>query len=170
MNTPPPIPFTWDGEAMIPKIPRLADRYYVVGEQYRLVPEEQRSRKTHDHFFASVHEAFLNLPEHLAEQYPTEDKLRKHCLIKAGYADETTFVCGSKAEAVRLQAFLRPIDECAIIVAREGTVRRYVAQSQSKRAMGAKVFQESKQKVLDILAEMIGVTPEALAANTQRAA
>src|SRR3546814_13522277 len=38
-----PVRFQWDGESMVPLTPRLADRYYVVGETYR--SEERRVGK-----------------------------------------------------------------------------------------------------------------------------
>ena len=57
MTTVYPVNFRWDGEAMVPLNPRLADRYYVVGETYRLEPREERSPNSHNHYFAAVHEA-----------------------------------------------------------------------------------------------------------------
>lgn len=170
MGAPAPMIFTWDGDAMVPKVPRLADRYYVVGEQYRLAVEEQRSANSHRHFFASLHEAYSNLPEELAERFPSDEHFRKHCLIMEGYRDERTFVASSKAEALRLAAFVKPMDGYAVVVVRECVVVVWTAQSQSKKAMGAKIFQESKERVLDRAASMVGVSPAALAANTSRAA
>jgi hypothetical protein len=49
---------------------------------------------------------------------------------------------------------------------RSGTL----ALSQSYRAMGKKDFQESKDKVLAILADLIDVSPEVLGQNVGRAA
>lgn len=170
MTIPAPMIFTWDGDAMVPKVPRLADRYYVVGEQYRLVVDEGRSGVSHRHFFAAIHEAFKNLPEELAERFPSDEHFRKHCLIMEGYRDERTFVAASKAEALRLAAFVKPMDEYAVVVVRECVVVVWTAKSQSTKAMGAKDFQASKQKVLDRAASMIGVSADALSANTSRAA
>ena len=46
----------------------------------------------------------------------------------------------------------------------QGTVAYcHTPLSQSQRAMGGKVFQESKQAVLEWLADLLSVTPEALA-------
>jgi hypothetical protein len=166
----PPLPFTWDGESMHPLFPRRADAHYVVGMEYRLAPYEERSRASHNQYFASVHEAWTNLPEDMADRYPTEDHLRKWALIKAGYRDERSTVCGSKAEAVRFAAFVRPIDDYAVVVANDCTVTVYTAKSQSMRAMGKETFQESKSRVLDVLAAMIGVGTEDLKRNTGKVA
>jgi hypothetical protein len=98
----------------------------------------------------------VNLPEQLADRFATSEHLRKWALIKAGYRDERTIVCASKSEAQRIAAFFKPMDDFAVVVSREATVISWTAKSQSVKAMGNKVFQESKTKVLDVLSEMIG--------------
>lgn len=169
-ETIPPLLFHWDGESMTPKNPSLADRYYTVGESYRLEVREERSAASHSHFFASVQEAWQNLPEGLATSWPSADHLRKFALIKAGYRDERSIVCASRAEAIRVGAFVKPMDEYAVVTVSESVVTVYTAKSQSMRAMGRERFQESKQAVLDVLAEMVGVRPEELRANAGQAA
>lgn len=165
MTAIPPVIFDWSGEVMTPRYPKIADKHYVVGERYALVPYEGRSRASHDHFFACLHDAWQNLPEALVEQFPNEEKLRKTLLIRAGYADSQTFVCRSKVEAQRMAAFIQPIDEFSVIAVNGVTVTRWTAKSQSLRAMGKDTFQASKQAVLDLLAELIGATPAELAKN-----
>lgn len=154
-----PIIFQWDGEAMHPvrSFARLADEQYVIGQQYRLVQEAGRSKRSHDHFFASVEDAWANLPERWAGRFPTAEHLRKWALIKAGYRDERSIVAASKAEAQRVAAFVKPMDEFAVVVVTEAVVTVYTAKSQSRKAMGGPVFQKSKQDTLDVLAEMVGV-------------
>lgn len=156
--------FEWDGEAMVPRpgFAKRCDEMYTVGEIYRMEVREERSFISHRHFFASVHEAWLNLPEDLSERFATPDHLRKYALIKAGFRDERSFACGSKAEAVKLAAFLQPFDDYAVVVVRESTVISYTAKSQSMKAMGKADFQRSKDAVLAVCAEMIGVQPQAL--------
>ena len=166
----PPLLFAWDGEAMRPKVPRLADRYYVVGETYRLEPHEERSTSSHNHYFASIAEAHGNLREDLADRFPTPDHLRRFALIKAGYRDERTIVAASKAEAQRLAAFIKPMDGYAIVTVKDAVVTVFQARSQSYRAMGRDEFGKSKEAVLSIIAEMIRVSPETLLSNTGRAA
>ena len=164
-----PMQFTWDGEAMIPRNPRAADRQYVIGETYTLDVREDRSANSHRHFFASVNEAWSNLPDHLAERFPTADHLRAYALIKCGYADSRQIVCASKAEARRVAAFIRPMNNYALVTVNEAVVTVWEAHSQSMRAMGKKVFQESKTRVLDVLAQFLGTTAPELAENAERA-
>lgn len=153
----PPLHFRWDGDALVPLRSILADRHFVVGETYSMVEHHDRSMNSHRHFFSVVNEAWSNLPDRLLEEYPTAEVLRKKLLIRAGYADERSIVCASKAEAQRVAAFVKPMDEYAVVTVREAVVRVYTAQSQSVKAMGAKPFQASKQAVLDALDDLLGV-------------
>jgi len=159
-NAIPPVEFTWNAvqSVMVPRRPRAADRLYVDGETYRLGIIEERSANSHSHYFAALNEAYANLPDELAERFPTVEHLRKVALIRTGFADEHTLTCSSKAEALRVAAFMRPVDEFSIVVAREATVTRYSAKSQSMRAMGAAEFQRSKQAVLEYVSALIGTT------------
>lgn len=156
-----PLLFRYEGEGEFrPAAPywgQRADKSYVVGEVYRLVTHEERSQASHNHYFATIQNGFDNLPDAMRDQFPTAEHLRKKLLIRAGYADERSIVCASKAEARRMAAFIRPIDEYAVVSASECVVRVFTAQSQSKTAMGAKRFQESKQAVLDQLDDLLGV-------------
>lgn len=156
-----PLLFRYEGEGEFKPATdywgRRADLSYVVGEVYRLVTFEERSQASHNHYFASIQNGFDNLPDAMRDQFPTTEHLRKKLLIRAGYADERSIVCASKAEAHRMAAFIRPIDEYAIVSVREAVVRVFTAQSQSMKAMGAKAFQESKQAVLDQLDDLLGV-------------
>lgn len=159
--TPAPLPCIWDGEHFTPARPslaKLADQHFVVGETYPLEVREDRSGPSHRHFFAAVNEAWENLPEDIAERFPTADHLRKYALIKAGYRDERSIVCASKAEAQRLAAFVKPMDGFAVVVTQENMVIVFTAKSQSVRAMGKVEFQKSKDAVLDVLAAMIGTS------------
>jgi len=154
----------WTGEAFapLPHFRKRCDMDLVIGEVYRLTIQEERSDVSHRHYFAAVHEAWINLPEDQAERWPSSEHLRKWCLIRAGYSDQRQIVCASKAEAQRVRAFIAPMDDYAIVTAQEAVVTVFTAKSQSTKAMGRKEFQESKQRVLDMLAEMIGVRPAEL--------
>lgn len=160
-----PVPFQWTGEVMQPAkgFVALSNKQYVVGEVYTLSEvDPARSMASHRHYFAAVYEAWLNLPEGDAERWPSADHLRKYALIRAGYRDERSIVCSSKAEAQRIAAFIKPIDDYALVAVSEAVVRVYTAKSQNIRAMGRKVFAESKDAVLGILAGMIEVSKEQL--------
>ena len=167
-----PLKYRWTGQVMQPLVPSMAKRQFTAGETYRLEVWEERSIASHRQYFASIKEAWDNLPEHLAERFPTSEHLRKYALIRSGYRDERTIVATSKAEAGRIAAFVRPSadERYELVVVREATVTIYTPKSQSTRAMGRKEFQESKTKVLDLLAEMIGVDRTELDQNAGRAA
>jgi len=158
----PPLAFQWDGEALIPRVPRLADKHLVVGETYLMVPHEDRSDATHKHEFAWLREAWMNLPEDIAVNYPTAEHLRKRALIEAGFCDETIVDAGSKAAALRTAAFVRAIDDFALVLVRDQYVIRRTAKSQSRRAMKKDEFQASKTAIMEIISNMIGVTPDDL--------
>jgi hypothetical protein len=158
----PPLAFNWDGEALVPRVPRLADKHLVVGETYMMVPHEDRSDATHKHEFAWLREAWMNLPEDIAVDYPTAEHLRKRALIEAGFCDETIVDAGSKAAALRTAAFVRAIDDFAMVFVKDQFVIRRTAKSQSRRAMKKDEFQASKTAIMEIISNMIGVTPDAL--------
>lgn len=155
-----PLPFTWNGEAMeiARGFARLADKRFVIGERYVLDVVEERSAKSHAAYFAAVTEAWKNLPDHLAEQFPTADHLRKFCLIKARFHEHRAIVANSKAEAQRIAAFIRPMDAFAVVTVKDCVINVYTARSQKLRAMNRQEFEASKRAVLDLLDDMLGVT------------
>lgn len=161
-----PILYTWSGEAMVP-LSRFAprcDKTFVVGEVYRLDAVEERSQKSHNHYFATLTEMWLSLPDAIAVQFPTVEALRKHALIMTGYRRERKFVTGSPVEARKLAAFLRPQsidDDYAIISVAGPAVVEWKAMSQSRKAMPEKgQFNRSKQAVLDWVSDLIGAREE----------
>lgn len=164
-----PAAFVWRGDHMVP-LPRtlhICLDQFEEEEIYLLEVREERSEESHNHYFACIHTAWKNLPEDVAEKYPTPEKLRKQALIKTGYATETTFVCTSDDEATRLAAFLKPIDEYAIVITKGNVIHRYVAESQSVKSMGKDRFQQSKEKVLRAVSNLIGVDVTTLQANAR---
>lgn len=149
---------------MVPRSPRLADQAYVVGETYLLTAYEQRSAKTHKHEFAWLRGAWENLPEDLADLYPTPEHLRKRALIDAGFYHENVIDAGTKAAALRVAAYIRASDDFKLVIVRGPLVLVREAKSQSMRAMGKKDFQASKTAILDLISTMIGVAPAQLEA------
>jgi hypothetical protein len=166
MSNAPPLLCTYDGESFVPLQPRLADKHFTAGESYPLIVHEPRSHASHNHFFAIVADAHMNLPEELAERLPTPEHLRKYALIRAGYRDERSVSCSSKAEALRVAAFIKPMDEFAVVTVVETVVTVYTAKSQSMRAMGSRVFAESKEAVLTVLAGLLGIDPLTLSRSS----
>lgn len=168
-----PIPFIWDGESMTPingYWAREADKRFVVGAVHCLQERLERSAKSHRFFFAEVKTAWDNLPEDQAERFPTPEHLRAYALIKTGWHDKADFVASSKAEALRMAAFLRPIDEYSIVLVKDNIVSRFTAKSQAYRAMNKKDFQASKDAVLDYVSGLCGISVEELNTNTDQAA
>lgn len=162
----------WDGEHFVPlkRFAKQCDRDFVVGEIYRLEEINERSANSHRHYFSAIAEAWDNLPDDLAERFQTPDHLRRYALIKSGYHDERSIVTASKAEALRVAAFIKPMDPYAVVAVSEAVVRVYTAKSQSYRAMGKDEFQRSKTAVLEIVSAMIATSQQALSDNAGRAA
>ena len=165
-----PTRFRWTGEVMEPTAPSVARNQFNAGEVYQLEVREERSINSHRAYFAAINEGWANLPEHEAQRFPTADHLRKWLLIKAGYFTERQIVVATAAEAVRVASFIKPMDDYAVVVPKDATVSVFAAKSQSMKAQGRKDFQESKTRVLDLLADMIGVDRRTLDANAGRAA
>lgn len=166
------IPFRWEGDSFVP-LPRFAgqcDAAFVVGQVYRLGVVEDRSQKSHRHQFAFVREAWKNLPDELAAEFPSSEHLRKWALIKGGWADVRKFVAANNQEATRLAAYARDLDEYAVIEVTGNIVSIWTAHSQKRSEMGHTEFQRCKDAVLRIVAELIGTAAETLTANAGRAA
>lgn len=159
-----PIMARWSGDSFdpLPHFKRRCDATLVIGELYRIAIEEERSAQSHRHYFATIFDAWQNLPTDQAERFQSSEHLRKFSLIKCGYSDQRQIVCASKAEAMRLRAFIAPMDDYAIVTAVESVVTVFTAKSQSTKAMGRQAFNESKQKVLDYVSQLLGVSVDDL--------
>lgn len=159
-----PIIFCWQGDAMVPATPyqvRQADDLFVVGERYALVEFHERSDKSHAHYFATLHDMWLSLPERLQGEFPNPEVLRAHALIRTGYCNKRQLPCRSNAEALRAAAFMRPSSPLAIIEVSGSVITEWTAESQAYRAMGKKRFQESKDAVLGWIGDLIGLPADA---------
>src|SRR5687768_6050198 len=113
-----PLPFRWLGDGFTPLRPAAADKAFVIGQVYYLVEHQDRSWASHAHEFAWLHDAWLNLPEDLAEQFPTSEHLRKRALIEAGFYNEMLVDAGTNAAEVRVAHGFRSMDEFAHVVVR----------------------------------------------------
>lgn len=137
--------------ALVPSTNYQRHRAFERWEEGQLVPvveHSQRSDKSHDHYFATLHDMWVSLPEELSADFPNEDVLRAHALIRTGYANKRQLVCRSNADAERTAAFMRPSSPLAIIAVEGCVVTEWTAESQRYRAMGKRRFQESKDAVL----------------------
>ena len=151
---------TFDGRAFVPSTPfmhRRARDAFGEGEVVVLAAENERSMRSHRHFFSALHDLWLNLPErHAGAPWAqSSEHLRKYALIRTGYADSQSFPCSTAAEAQRWASRLRPLDEFSVIVVEGSTVVRFTAKSQSVKAMGSKVFNASKQAVLQFIEALL---------------
>jgi hypothetical protein len=161
-----PIPFMWDGDAMVPlrSHARRAAQTYGRGEVVSLVPMDERSMVSHAHEFAWLKEAWQNVPEDQSDQFPNPEALRKHALIATGWYDETLIDVGSHAGALRTAAVVSALlaDEFAHVVTRGGLVVIRRAKSQARGKMGREAFQASKTAIIEWVADLIGVEPQQL--------
>ncbi len=166
-----PVVFVWTADGRMAPLPRFrkqCDSQFVVGEEYPLTILEARSRATHNHYFAWLGEAWKNLPEDIASDFPSAEHLRKTALCKTGWATQKNFVCESRDHAMQLAAFVRSVDTFAVITVRENIVRIYEAVSQSAAAMGAEPFKQSKNDVLNWVATLLDVKPAQLRREGER--
>lgn len=143
----------------------LAAENYGEGELITLAPVEDRSPQSHRFYFAVINKAHANLPEGLAERFPTSDALRYYALIRAGYRREHTKVFSSAADAAMAAALIKPNGYDTIVNVAGQVVTIWSAESQSPREMPKERFEASKQAVFDVLASMIGVDPVTLLEN-----
>lgn len=161
----PHIEAIWDGEVFRPISPywaRRADRQFAKGEVLRLMDDPERSTNSHNHLFAAVQEAWRNLPPLMAERFNSPDALRKYALVKSGHCYSESIACPSHADALRVSAFVRSADEFAIVTVAKNVVTRYRPKSQSRQAMSKEEFQRSKDDVLRVISELIGVAKQEL--------
>lgn len=157
-----PLWYRWNGVAMMPSRPELAERIFRPDGMYLLEAHHERSYKRHQAYFASLHEAWASLR---VDDFPTPEHLRKFALIKCGFYDERVLVCDTAAQAERVVVFMRPMDDYAIMVRDSALVRVWTAKSQSYKAMGRDEFNRSMEAVLDYVAGLIGVMRDELDAQ-----
>jgi hypothetical protein len=168
-----PMPMRWSGEAFEPATPyqlKRAGETFSEGKVYTWQQVFDRSPNSHRHYFAQIHEAWMNLPENLQLEYPTSEHLRKKALIMTGHYTRQDWACNSKAEAIRTAAILRSVDEYAVVQVIDSTVSLLTAKSQASNKMRKKDFQESKTAVLGYVWGLCGVDPETGEINTGAAA
>lgn len=158
-----PITYIWDAEqnAMVPKqaFALLARRQFKHGAEYRLDQRQDRSSKSLAFYMATLTDIHASLPAELLEEYPTMEHLRKRALIKLGYRLEKNYVCQTVALAVNLMKILEDDDEYAVVIQKGKVVRKYTAMSQSvDGSMDRAKFEESKNRVLELAAALVGST------------
>lgn len=155
-----PVRMTYGGSGVFMADPRMVqaceDRFGH-GEVLTMAPVEERSKRSHDHFFAQMDELWQTRPEHLTDAYPTAEAFRKRALIATGHCDTNTTVCASNAEALRMLALANALAPESLAIVRGSVVTVYTAHSQSMKAMGKEAFQKSKDDCLGWAAEQLGI-------------
>ena len=157
--------FTWNGQAMIPTRLLAAAKTYEPGRRYWLEEVSDRSWFSHRHEFAWIAEAWNNLPEALADKFPTPEHLRKAALIATGWHREMIIEAGSAAAALRVAAYAKGRDEFAHVVTRGPTVTVRWARSQRMHGhdrMDKAEFAASKDAILGWISNLLGIEPEQL--------
>jgi hypothetical protein len=153
------IPLQYQGEGLF-QAPRgfakRCDKDFVIGETLTWDQHKPRSADSHKHYFAVIADAWGNLPETLAMDFPSSEHLRKYALIKCGYCDKAEIIVADNSTAITTAALMKSMDTYAICEVKGRVVTLWRAQSQSMKTMGNKTFQESKTKVLDVISQLIG--------------
>lgn len=159
-----PTTFVWSGNEMVPmeRFRRQCNEQFEVGADYVLTVLEARSRASHSHFFAVLHEAWINLPESIAHLFPTAEHLRAYALVSTDQCTVGTYECVDEATARRLGQNIRRSSPYFKITLRGTVVEVREPISQSAKAMGKDAFNDSKRKVLEFVAGLGGVTPAQL--------
>ncbi len=168
-----PVAFRYEDGKMVPANKFHADRaakQFAQGQTYAMVVHEARSPESHSHYFACLHDAWMNLAEEYADEIPTAEHLRAYALVKAGYADKHTIVHATPEDAIRTAAIASSRDKIRIVKVAGRIVTVWIPHSQSTRAMGKKEFAASKNAVLDIVAAMARTTRHDLENNAGKAA
>lgn len=159
----------------LPRFGNICGRQFHDGEEYSLVPLEERSMASHKAYFAQIGEAFKNLPEKWTTKFPTSEHLRHWALIETHWCDQTDFVCPDELFLKRMIAFHRknvPYARMTFAPVEGGGFLFCIkiAKSQSMAAMKKDAFESSKRDVLDLLSGMIGVSTATLKKEAGRAA
>lgn len=163
----------WTGQAFEPDgnyaMAQCHDRLGA-GEVVQLdIDPDERSKKSHKHQFAFVRTAWMNLPEHLVDApfAKTTETLRKHALIATGHCDTDMIAVGDERRAERVAAFTERLavrmHGYALTTIEGAVVYCHTPHSQSAKEMGGERFQQSKQDILEWMADQIGVTADELA-------
>lgn len=165
------IVYIWTDEGVMKPLSYFAnhcDENFIVGQKYKLREVKERSIKSHDHYFACLHDAWQTLPETVEAQFVNEEKFRKWALIQAGFYTENVFLMASNEEAWRMAREYKDVDIYAEVIVNGNLIAIRKAMSQKiKRkdgdgGMDAETFQKSKEGVLDVVAKLIGVHPTEL--------
>lgn len=158
-----PVLFQWDetDEVLRPadRHRKLCLRQFTDGGIYFLGPHGGANSPSDKAYFAQINSVWKTLPEDMAERFPTAEHLRKYALIKCGYHRHEMRTFDSAEDAQKAALMIRPFERFAVIRAEGCDVHVFTAMSQRRGSgMSDEDRKESQEKVLNWLAESIGVT------------
>ena len=159
--------------AMVPllRYHNVAARQFVEGAEYILAEVEERSRASHNQYFAALHQGFENLPERIQAHFPTVEHLRAWLLIDTGCCEKKEFRLANEMEKKRLGTFIRTQSRYARITPTQidgfPVLIVETPLSQSMREMGKQEFEDSKRKVLSRLEDLLDVPRGTLKKNAR---
>ncbi len=160
-----PVAMRWRDGALVPVNAEQAKRaaQWNDGEIHVVDEWEPRDWNSHRHFFAQLKDMWASLPDRLTEAtFRTPEHLRKKALIATGWSTRIDIVCETDAHALAAMASLQMIDEYAIVKVKGNVVIVWRAKSQSEIGMpDRKNFQRSKWDVLNWVADLLALPPEA---------
>ena len=171
MSAPPIISAQWDGEVLRPlrRHARACDDTLTVGEVYRIEVVDEAQSARDRQFHAALREAWLNLPEAIAEEFPSVESFRHYLLVKCGYCTTVRLPFASERAARESLPLLQT--EGAILHVERAVVTVIRPMSQKLRGgMPKEQRLQSYRDVADMAAGMVGVTPAQIAANVDQAA
>lgn len=154
----------------LPRFMKLFDEQIAVSEEVALDRVQNRSMASHNHYFASLHEGYLNLAEEYAQEFDSEEHMRHWCLCKEGFCTSTRWVMNTAEDARQLRKALKEANASTIVGVEGNVATVYHPYSQSLAAMGKTIFEESKQAVLARVASMARTTVAELNKNAGRSA
>lgn len=172
MRRPRPILYIKVGDHLrpIPRFMKLFHEQFAEGEEIPLDKVQQRSMASHNHYFAALHEGYMNLAEEFAQEFDSEEHMRHWCLCKEGFCTSTRWVMNTADDARQLREALKKADAATIVGVSGNVATVYHPFSQSMATMGKEAFEASKQAVLARVASMANTTPAELKKNAGRSA
>jgi hypothetical protein len=146
-----------------------ADRELVVGQRYIMeaVDEEQSARDRAYH--ASIRDAWVNLPESMAEQFSNATDFRRWLLVECGFCDVAKLAFASSKAANAALPFLQSGGAQLAVVGSVVVVKRPWSQK-LRGGMDKETRRRSYRETQDLASSLIGVRPEDLQRESGRAA
>ncbi len=154
----------WDGEAFYPeaRFQWQCQQDYAVGEKYQFEALPMRSVASHNHYFAALTDAWLNIREDYPRKFPSPEHLRKWALVETGHCTENVTVYDTSKDARQAATRIRVRDAYVVMQVKGNVLYEWEPLSQAVLAQDPEKFQKAKTAVLDLLASMIGVKQKQL--------